>query len=123
MNRLTLKTSTIFIAKAGRTRVFHSLDEVPPKLRKQLDDSTNSFNSATILIADRKGRQEIVRALSGLPSALRSRVASSLALPPAAEAAPPRKRVRAVAFLRENWLELTLPGAVAFIIWAAFYFR
>jgi len=83
MNRLTLKTSTIFIAKAGRTRVFHSLDEVPPKLRKQLDDSTNSFNSATILIADRKGRQEIVRALSGLPSALRSRVASSLALPPA----------------------------------------
>jgi len=30
MQRLTVKTSTIFIAKGGRTRVFHSLDEVPP---------------------------------------------------------------------------------------------
>jgi hypothetical protein len=50
--------------------------KVPAKLRKQLEDSTNSFNSATILIADWRGREEIVRALDGLPSSLRSRLVS-----------------------------------------------
>lgn len=123
MQRLTLKTSTIFIARDGRTSVFRSLNDVPPKLRKKLDESTNSFNSATILIADRRGRQEIVRALSGLPSALRSRVASSMAPQPADEAPAPEKSMQALAFLRDNWLEIALPGAVGLIIWAAFYFR
>ena len=34
MQRVTVKTSTIFIAKAGRTRVYRSVDEVPAALRK-----------------------------------------------------------------------------------------
>src|SRR5712691_3909390 len=79
MNRVTVKTSTIFIAKSGRTQVFRSVGEIPAQLRKELEESTNSFNSATILIADRRGREEILRALNGLPSTLRSRLASSLA--------------------------------------------
>ena len=124
MRLLTLKTSTIFIAKGGRTRVFHSLSEVPPQLRKKLDESTNGFNSATILIADRRGRQEIVRALNGLPSALRSRVASSIAPQAAtAESPPPVRSTQVWSFLRDNWLEIALPGAVGLILWAAFYFR
>lgn len=57
MQRVTLKTSTIFIAKGGKTRVYHSVNDVPPLLRKQLEDSTNGFNSRTILIADRRGRK------------------------------------------------------------------
>jgi len=123
MQRLTLKTSTIFIAKSGRTRVFRSLNEVPPKLRKQLDESTNSFNSATILIADRRGREEIVRALNGLPSALRSRVASSMTPQSAGESTPPARPTQIICFLKDNWLEIALPCAVGLIIWAAFYFR
>ena len=91
MNRLTVKTSTIFIAKGGRTQVFRSVDEVPARLRKELEDSTNSFNSATILIADRRGREEIVRALHGLPSSLRTRLASSLAPKRNAQASQPAK--------------------------------
>src|SRR5579862_7666941 len=79
MQRVTVKTSTIFIAKGGKTQVYRSVSEVPPRLRKQLEESTNSFNSATILIADRRGREEIVRALNGMPSSLRTRLASSLA--------------------------------------------
>ena len=78
MQRVTLKTSTIFIGKGDRTHVFHSFLEVPQHLRKELEDSTNGFNSATILIADRRGREEIRRALNGLPTALRTRLAPSL---------------------------------------------
>jgi hypothetical protein len=125
MQRVTVRTSTIFIAKGNRTRVFHSVDEVPAQLRRELERSTNSFNSATILIADRRGREEIVRALNGLPSSLRSRLANSLNGQSAqSETAQPEGRLgTTVAFVRRNWLEITLPVAVGFIIWAAFNYR
>src|SRR5579864_3441048 len=78
MSRVTLKSSTIFISVGNKTEVFRSVDDVPPPLRKKLEQSTNSINSATILIADRKGKEEIVRAIRGLPSSLRSRLSTSL---------------------------------------------
>src|SRR5260370_8250388 len=78
MPRVTLKSSTIFISVGNKTEVFRSVDDVPPPLRKKLEQSTNSINSATILIADRKGKEEIVRAIRGLPSSLRSRLSTSL---------------------------------------------
>jgi hypothetical protein len=126
MHRVTVKTSTIFIAKTGRTQVYRSVGEIPARLRKELEQSTNSFNSATILIADRRGREEIMKALNGLPSNLRSRLANSLAPRPAGE--PPvtqavSKAAPILGFMRRNWLEITLPTAVAVIVWAAFTFK
>ncbi len=123
MNRLTVKTSTIFIAKGGKTQVFHSVNDLPSRLRKELEESTNSFNSATILIADRRGREEIVRALNGMPSSLRTRLASSLA--PKKKAAEESSPEMAPwnRFLRRNWVEILLPGAVGLIVWLAFNYR
>ena len=121
MHRVTVKTSTIFIAKGGRTRVYRSVSEVPQRLRKELEESTNGFNSATILIADRRGRKEILRALQGLPSALRTRLAASMTTQddePAVKAARPL-----AGFLRRNWPELLLPGAVGLLLWAALNWR
>jgi hypothetical protein len=126
MHRVTVKTSTIFIAKRGPTQVYRSVGEIPAKLRKELEASTNSFNSATILIADRRGREEIVKALNGMPSTLRSRLANSLAPRPAGEPVHDTRENKAVPvlrFMRRNWLEISLPAAVALIVWAAFTFR
>jgi len=46
--------------------MYRSMDEVPDPLRNRLLKSTNSPNSATILIADRRGRQEIAKAMRSL---------------------------------------------------------
>jgi hypothetical protein len=123
MHRVTVKTSTIFIAKGGRTRVYRSVSEIPQRLRRELEESTNGFNSATILIADRRGRKEILRALQGLPSALRTRLAASMA-PTEDHKTPAPKTARPLArFLRRNWPELLLPGAVGLLLWAALNWR
>ena len=73
-----LKTSTILISADDAEGVFRSVEELPEPLRKKLLRSTNSVNSRTILIADRRGRQEIARALRKLPGAAQQRLKNSL---------------------------------------------
>ena len=122
MQRVTVKTSTIFIAKGNRTKVYRSVSEVPPRLRKELEASTNGFNSATILIADRRGREEILRVLNGLPTNLRTRLASSLVERKTAAKAV-AKRTAVVGFVVRNWVEMLLPAAVGIVIWMAFRYH
>jgi len=57
------QTSTVLISAGGADRVYRSVDEVPAPLRSRLLKSTNGANSATILIADRRGRKEIAKAM------------------------------------------------------------
>jgi len=57
------QTSTVLISADGNDLVYRSVDEVPSALRSRLLKSTNGTNSATILIADRRGRREIARAM------------------------------------------------------------
>ena len=65
------QTSTVLISSEGAEHVYRSVEEIPDALRTKLLKSTNSSNSATILIADRRGRQEISKALRNLPGARR----------------------------------------------------
>jgi len=115
MERVTIKSSTIFISVGEKTKVYRSIDEVPAGLRKKLKESTNGINAATILIADRKGREEIVKALQGLPNGIRNR-------PGAAEPAVPGKTSKFRLDWR-TWLEILLPGIVGLLIWLAFTYR
>jgi hypothetical protein len=116
MSRVTVKSSTIFISVGNKTEVYRSVDEVPPGLRKKLEQSTNGINSATILIADRKGKEEIVRAIRGLPSSLRSRLTSSLRK----EARKETQALDRVMSLLENWAEIVLPAAIGLVTWLLF---
>ena len=119
MPRLTVKSSTIFISVGGKTQVYRSVEDVPPRLRKRLEDSTNGINSATILIADRRGREEIVRAIRGLPSGIRSRLSSTVG----AETEPRPKRAIKAPELWQNWAEMLIPAAVGTIVWLLFSLR
>ena len=119
MSRLTLKSSTIFISVGNKTEVYRSVDDVPPPLRKKLEQSTNGINSATILIADRKGKEEIVRAIRGLPSSLRSRLTSSLRNEARKES---RIADRCLAIL-QDWAEVLFPALVGVAVWLLFSFR
>jgi hypothetical protein len=83
------QTSTVMISSGGSDLVYRSVDEVPARLRNKLQKFTNGRNSATILIADRRGRREIAKAMRNLPGpAVRRRGA---AFP--AWLTPQRKRI------------------------------
>jgi hypothetical protein len=72
------QTSAVLISTGGADRVYRSVDEVPAPLRTRLLKSTNGANSATILIADRRGRKEISRAMRKLPNTAQRRLMRSI---------------------------------------------
>jgi hypothetical protein len=63
------QTSTVLISSGGADLVYRSVEEIPPGLRTRLLKSTGGQNSGTILIADRRGRQEISKTVGKLPNA------------------------------------------------------
>jgi hypothetical protein len=115
MQKLTTKSSTVFIATGESTLVYRSVRDVPPSLRRRLEESTGGANSATILIADKRGKEELVRALRGLPSDVQSRLANTIhaqrrAQPTAAPKPESRRPWKLLA-------EILIPAGVGFTIW------
>jgi hypothetical protein len=113
MTGLIARTSTIFIATGTGTHVYRSMAEVPPPLRRKLHSSTTGMNSATILIADKRGREELVRALQGQPSEVWSLLAGIRSGQVHEAPSPRRRRLPSV----RTWLELFLPVAVGASLW------
>lgn len=71
------QTSTVMISAGGADLVYRSVEEVPARLRTRLLKSTNGANSATILIADQRGRKEIAKAMRNLPGPAQRRLMHS----------------------------------------------
>ena len=72
------QTSTVLISAGGADLVYRSVEEVPARLRTQLLKSTNGSNSATILIADQRGRKEIAKVMRRLPGPSQRRLIHSI---------------------------------------------
>jgi hypothetical protein len=114
--QVTARSSTIFIAIGEETRVYRSVEDVPPVLRRRLVDSTQGMNSATILIADKRGRAELVRALQGGASSIRCRLLDAIRSRQA-EAEPEKPPQRNWFTSVRLWLELLLPVAAGASLW------
>lgn len=114
MATLTARSATIFIASGDHTGVYRSVDEVPPELRRKLIETTNGMNSATILIADKRGKEELVRAWQGRRSEVRSRLVDTIRSKQPQPVQPSKfsglKSPRA-------WLEFLLPVAIGASLW------
>ncbi len=115
MALVTTRSSTIFIATGESTQVFHSVNEVPRLLRRRLNETTQSTSSATILIADKRGREELVRALQGEPSRVHCRLADTIRARQSERAALQRRQI-SVRYVR-RCLELLVPLAIATSLW------
>jgi hypothetical protein len=108
---LTKKCSTIVISTGDRTRFYRSMAEVPSELRRQLERSTQGADSATILIADERGRKELVRTLRRESAAVEPR-------PKTHE--PPAKRLGSQDWLetaQRHWLEAGVLAVIALGLW------
>lgn len=112
---VTAKSSTIFIATSESTQVYHSVNEVPAQLRRRLRETTQSPSSATILIADKRGREELIRALQGEPSSVKCRLAETIRLRQSEKAALQKQQIYRRSARR--WLELLLPVAIGASLW------
>jgi len=121
MAQLTARTSTIFIATSERTRVYRSVEDVPLILRQKLLECTRGMNSATILIADKQGREELVRALQGRPSEVQCRLVENIrSRQPEKQ---PSEEKRAAKWPVQLWLEALLPVAAGATLWVLWQLR
>lgn len=115
MTRGTVKCSSILIAAGETVQVFRSLEEVPPPLRARLLESTQGCDSATLVIADRGGREQLARAMKGLPTQ---------APPGVAQLLHQREASRAAAAEAKGpwryWVEVLLVASLALLAWDLF---
>jgi hypothetical protein len=89
------QTSVVLISSGGNDLIYRTVEEVPAGLRNKLLRSTNGANSATILIADRRGRKEVAKAMRTAPGSGRRLIRSAVGIGAASAArwlTPSRKR-------------------------------
>jgi hypothetical protein len=124
MSRITVKNSTVFVAVDDETRVFRSVDEVPPEWRKRFEHPKGGLKPQTILIADRKGREEIMRSLQGQPSSIQTRWKAPHSMVSVGAVTRATRLVPAIPAWRnpQVWAEVGFVAALAGAIWVSFWY-
>lgn len=125
METKTLQTSTILIASDGRTRLFRSKAELPAEMRSKLQKALQGPGAGTILIADQRGRKEILKMLRGEPSVLRTAgpasIRNRMQPKPALRSAESRTTVTLPNWLRPRWVRAAIAFFLPAAIGAGFY--
>ena len=113
MESVTFRTSTIVVATQKRTKVYRSLEDVPRPVQKRLMEITSGPNARTLIIANRKGHERLLKALKGLgrsqqcPARPRSQQGKPISFAPA----------------RYYWLETLLIGLLGVVCWSLFSWK
>src|ERR1700710_2620508 len=121
MSRYTLKSSTVFVSIGEETKVFRSVDDVPAEWIRYFERSKGRLRPQTILIADPKGREEILRGLQGLPSSVRPRLNPS-SLRPGTVKTGTAKRGKFRWTKRQILIEVSIAAAIGAGITLAFLY-
>ncbi|HEU0122593.1 MAG TPA: hypothetical protein VFQ91_18820 [Bryobacteraceae bacterium] len=115
----TFRTSTILIATDGKPKIYRSRSEIAPDQQENLQKALNSPMAATILIADQRGRDEILKLLRGEPSALRD---SSAPMRRRLKTEPaPVIRATLPGWLRSRWTRALIAFLLPAAVGAGFY--
>ena len=111
------QTSTVLISSGSSDLVYRSVEEVPGPLRSRLEKSTSGANSATLLIADRRGRAEIARAMRALPGPVQRKLLQAVVGDSGDSPRFALTRLRRVALLA------ALVSMLAAVVWLVFFHR
>jgi hypothetical protein len=118
MQTTTYKTSTIFVATNKKTRVFQSMDHVPARLRKRMSENLSGPNTRTLIVADRRGREYLLKVLQ------RATNDSTLHAPEDQDVVAGHDRLFQVWFkAKRYWLEIALIRSLGAAGWALFLFK
>ena len=118
MGRTTIKTSTILVSDDRGIRVYPSRAEMPGRLRERLEQSLTGGMAATVLIADLRGREEILKTLRGEASALNEGV-PGLVRRRSRETAPPL--ADGPVWLQSRAVRLLLAFGIPFLFGVSFW--
>ena len=109
-----MKSSTILISEGRTDAVYRSVTEVPHRLRKRLLKYTSGMNSATILIADRRGKEELAKAIRRLPGNSQQRLMEAVF-----GQTPATGRLRYLRPYRRTALAVLLALVITLVMWIA----
>ncbi len=123
LNRTTVKTSTIFVAEGSGTKIFRSLEEMPADTRRRMEKCMSGTHAATILIADRRGRDEIARAMEGLPSDFQSKVAEKVSGRRRSAERETRIEETVKRLVLSKYARVAVPVIIGLAVWLIFQIR
>jgi hypothetical protein len=111
-----VKTSTVLVASGEDDLLYTSLEQVPPEIRRQLRRAIEGPDSETILIADERGREQILQAIMRLPPDVQKKVRAAIrGLPEEMSGKPPAPRFSTAVRLGLALLALAL--MVLWLLW------